>query len=118
MVFGQLVMAVQCCAEAGGSGGASAQHCIGMANWQNTSEDIMSFCIKFSASEGVGAEALFRNVVVFFPNQACLWGSYSKERISVDEGREGGSPAMQDRFPQRSWYRDLGTKILVVPRSW
>ena len=43
--------------------------------------------------------------MVTSPNQACLWGSYSKERISVRVNREGGSPVMQDRFPQRSWYQ-------------
>ena len=45
------------------------------------------------------------------PNQACLWGSYSNERILVRVGREGGSPVMQGN------QKDLGTKILV-PRSW
>ena len=58
----------------------------------------------------------------FFPNQACLWGSYSNERISVRRRREGGSPVTQGPVPPkilvpRSWYQDLGTKILV-PRSW
>ena len=58
----------------------------------------------------------------FFPNQACLWGSDSKERISVRGRREGGSPIMQEPVPPkilvpRSWYQDLGTKILV-PRFW
>ena len=36
-----------------------------------------------------------------FPNQACLWGSYNPEKISVRVPREGGSP------------KDFGTKILV-----
>ena len=42
MVFGQLVMPVQCCAEARvstsmhGGEGASAQHCTSMTNWPNT----------------------------------------------------------------------------------
>ena len=48
-----------------------------------------------------------------FPNQACLWASYSSERISVRVPREGGSPTMQKRFPQRSWYQDLVTKMMV-----
>ena len=56
-----------------------------------------------------------------------MWGSYSKERISVRIVREGGSPIMQGPVPPeilvprflvpRSWYQDLDTKILV-PRSW
>ena len=61
----------------------------------------------------------------YFPNQACLWGSFSNESISARVCREGGSPVMQDRFPQRAC-RDLGTKIsapdlgtrILVPRSW
>ena len=36
MVFGQLVMPVQCCAEARRRRRASAQHCTGMTNWPNT----------------------------------------------------------------------------------
>ena len=56
---------------------------------------------------------LFRHRYTWFPNQFCLWVSYSEERISVRVGREGGSPIMQDRFPQTSWYQDLGTKILI-----
>ena len=38
---------------------------------------------------------------MFFPNQACLLGSYSKERISVSVSRESGSPVTKDRFPPR-----------------
>ena len=52
-----------------------------------------------------------------FPNQGCLCGSYNKERIWVRVRRDGVSPVMQERFPQRSWYQDLGTRH-VVPRSW
>ena len=53
MVFGQLVMPVQCCAEARRRR-ASAQYCTGMTNWPNTiqclgSDDIMSLGIKSSA---------------------------------------------------------------------
>ena len=65
---------------------------------------------------------------MFFPNQACLWGSYSNERISVRVRREGGSPVTQGPVPPkilvpRSWYLDLGTKIesgtkILVPKSW
>ena len=51
----------------------------------------------------------------FYPNQACLWGAYSKERISVRVGREGGSPVTLGPVPPkilvpRSWYQDPGTK--------
>ena len=70
MVFGQLVMPVQCCAEAkilvprswyqdlGTRILASAQHCTGMTNWPNTiqclgSDDIMSLGIKSFATEGI-----------------------------------------------------------------
>jgi len=52
------------------------------------------------------------NIWMFLPNQACLWGSDSLERISVRVVREGGSPVTQDR-PQRSCYQDLGTRILI-----
>ena len=44
----------------------------------------------------------------FFPNQACLWGSYSKERISVRVVREGGSPVTLGPVPPK----------ILVPRSW
>ena len=47
-----------------------------------------------------------------FLNQACLWGSYSKEGISVKVGRESRYPVMQYRVPHRSWYQDLGTHPL------
>ena len=64
----------------------------------------------------------FHSRSLFFPNQACLWGSYSKERISVRVVREGGSPVTLGPVPPKilvpgSWYQDLGTRILV-PRSW
>ena len=64
---------------------------------------------------------LFVCSFVFSPNQACLWGSYSNERISVSGRREGGSPITLGPVPPkilvpRSWYQDLGTRILV-PRS-
>ena len=55
MVFGQLVMPVQCCAGARRrAAGAPAQHCKGMTNWPNTiqcldSDDLMSLGIKSSA---------------------------------------------------------------------
>ena len=57
MVFEQLVMRVQCCAEARRRR-ASAQHCTGMTNWPNTiqclgSDDIMSLGIKSFATESV-----------------------------------------------------------------
>ena len=39
--------------------------------------------------------------LLFFPNQACLWGSYSNERISVSGCREGGSPIMQGPVPPK-----------------
>ena len=49
---------------------------------------------------------------VFFPNQACLWGSYKNERISVRIKLEGGSPVTQDRVPPKilvpgSWYQEF-----------
>ena len=59
MVFGQLVMPVQCCAGARRrAAGAPAQHCTGMANWPNTIQclaydDIMPLGIKSSAFLGV-----------------------------------------------------------------
>ena len=58
----------------------------------------------------------------FFPNPACLWGSYNKEKISVRVGREGGSPIMQGPVPPkilvpRSWYQDLGTKKKRIARE-
>ena len=37
------------------------------------------------------------------------------QRLSYPPG--GGLSSVPDWFPQRSWYQDLGTKILV-PRSW
>ena len=49
-----------------------------------------------------------------FPNQACLRGSCSPERISVRIPRDGGSPVTLDRFPQRSWYHDLGAHLFAV----
>ena len=55
---------------------------------------------------------------LFSPNQACLWGSHNKERISVRVVREGGSPITPPKIlVPRSWYQDLATKILV-PGSW
>ena len=62
IVFGQLVMPVQCCAEAR----QSAQHCTAMINWPNTiqcigSDDIMSLGIKSFATEGVGTKACSGN---------------------------------------------------------
>ena len=76
----------------------------------------------------------------FFPNQACLWGSYIKKgyRLRAVEGRFPHHPGTdspkdlvtkilvpgscyQDLGSQilvpGSWYQDLGTKILVA-RSW
>ena len=47
------------------------------------------------------------SLLMFFPNQACLWGSYSKERISVGVVRVGGSPIMQGPVPPK----------ILVPRS-
>ena len=35
-----------------------------------------------------------------FQSQACLWGSYSLERILVRVARESASPVTQDWFPQ------------------
>ena len=67
MVFGQLVMPVQCCAGARRrAAGAPAQHCTGMTNWPNTiqclgSDDIMSLGIKPCATEGVGTTNFSRN---------------------------------------------------------
>ena len=55
MVFGQLVVPVQCCAGAPPHfRRAQAQHCTGMTNWPHTirclgSDDIMSLGIKSSA---------------------------------------------------------------------
>ena len=54
-------------------------------------------------------------VFVSFPNQACLWGSYNKERISVRVGREGRSPVALGPVPPKilvpsSWYQDFGTQ--------
>ena len=40
-------------------------------------------------------------MLTFFTNHACLWGSYSLERNSISETREGGSPVTLDRFPPR-----------------
>ena len=37
----------------------------------------------------------------FLPNQACLWGSYSDERISVTGVREGGSPVTLGPVPPK-----------------
>ena len=68
-VFCQLVMAVQCCAEARRR--RVPQHCTAMTNWPNTiqclgSDDIMSLGIKSFATEGVGTKNLFVDVVPFF----------------------------------------------------
>ena len=57
MVFGQLVMPVQCCAGAAVAG-APAQHCTGMTNWPNTiqclgEDDLMSLGIKSFATKGI-----------------------------------------------------------------
>ena len=48
----------------------------------------------------------------FSPTRACLWGSYSLERISVRPPREGGCPSPRTGSP-----KGLGARILV-PRSW
>ena len=58
----------------------------------------------------------------YFPNQACLWGSYSLE-ISVRVPRESGSPVTQERFPQGCQMENLGTgksrkSWILPPWDW
>ena len=75
---------------------------------------------------GDAQQKIFVQTFTTFPQPGCLWGSFSKERISVTVCRESSSPIMQERFPERAWYRDLGTKIsapdlgtrILVPISW
>ena len=119
----------------GCAGGASAQHCTAMTSWPSTiqclsSDGTMSLGIKSSATEGVGQTNIFKNLV---PELCGVLGpkkvrAFSPTRLAcgvltVTKGyrlvavERAVPPSPWDRFPQRSWYQDLGTKILL-PRSW
>ena len=55
--------------------------------------------------------------MIFSPTRLACGVVTVKKGYWLGSAKRAVPPSCRDRFPQRSWYQDPGTKILV-PRSW